>query len=167
MFGPHLFHILMTLTTMLFLLTITQSIYGFIRYVRNEMFIKPLSPLSNFFKTISPLPLKHFTHIMGRIFNPSILSRDQWYTHLTTPPYNPEHNGYSESQHRHIVETGPILLHQASIPLTFLSYAFATAVYLINRMPKVGLSLGSSFENLFNKAHDPSKLHVFGCLCFP
>ena len=34
-------------------------------------------------------------------------------------------------------------------------------------MPKVGLSLGSSFERLFNKAPDPSKLCVFGCLCFP
>ena len=34
-------------------------------------------------------------------------------------------------------------------------------------MPKVDLSLGFSFEKLFNKAPDPSKLCVFGCLCFP
>ena len=34
-------------------------------------------------------------------------------------------------------------------------------------MPKVGLSLESSFEKLFNKAPDPSKLRVFDCLCFP
>ena len=40
-------------------------------------------------------------------------------THLTTPPHTPEHNGYSEHRHRHIVETGLTLLHQASIPLTF------------------------------------------------
>ena len=40
-------------------------------------------------------------------------------------------------------------------------------VYLINRMPKVGISIGSSFEKLSYKAPDPSKLHVFGCLCFP
>ena len=33
-------------------------------------------------------------------------------------------------------------------------------------MPKVGLSFGSSFEKLFNKAPDPPKLHVFSCLCF-
>ena len=58
-------------------------------------------------------------------------------------------------------------MHQASIPLTFWMYIFATVVYLINRMPKVGLSLGSSFEKLFNKAPDPSKLCVFGCSCFP
>ena len=42
-----------------------------------------------------------------------------------------------------------------------------TTVYLINRMPKVGLYLGSSFEKLFNKALGPSKLRVFDCLCFP
>ena len=39
--------------------------------------------------------------------------------------------------------------------------------HLINRMPKVGISLGYSFEKLFNKAPDLSKLCVFGCLCFP
>ena len=88
-------------------------------------------------------------------------------TYLTTPPHTPEHNGYSECRHRHIIEKGHTLLHQASILLIFWSYAFATVVYLINRMPKVGLSLGSSFEKLFHKDPDLSKLRVFGCLCFP
>ena len=88
-------------------------------------------------------------------------------THLTTPPHTSKHNGYSERWHWHIVEMGLTLLHQVSIPLTLWPYAFTTSVYLINRMPKVGISLGSSFEKLFNKALDPSKLHVFGCLCFP
>ena len=31
----------------------------------------------------------------------------------------------------------------------------------------MGLSLGFSFEKLFNKALDPFKLCIFGCLCFP
>ena len=84
-------------------------------------------------------------------------------THLTTPPHTSQHNGYSERQHRHIVEMGFTLLHQASIPLTFWPYAFATTVYLINRMPKVHLSL----EKLFHKVPNPSKLCVFDCLCFP
>ena len=75
-------------------------------------------------------------------------------THLTTPPHTSEHNGYSERRQRYIVETGLTLMHQASIPL-------------INRMPKVGLCLGSSFEKLFHKVTNPSKFRVFGCLCFP
>ena len=85
-------------------------------------------------------------------------------THLITPPYTPEHNWYSERQHRHIVKTGLTLLHQASIPLPFWPYVFATTIYLINRMPKVSISLGSLFEKLFNKSPDPPKLRVFGCV---
>ena len=84
-------------------------------------------------------------------------------THLTTPPHTLEHNGYFEHWHRHTVETCLTLLHQASIPLTFKSHAFATTVYLINRIPKVGISLSSSFEKLFHIAPYPSKLRVFGC----
>ena len=87
-------------------------------------------------------------------------------THLTIPPHTLEHNGYYEHQHQHIVETGLTLLHQASIPLTFWPYAFVTSVYLINKMPKAGFSLDSSFEKLFNKTLDSSKLRVFDCLCF-
>ena len=86
---------------------------------------------------------------------------------MTTPSHTSEHNGYFERRHRHIIEMGPTLLHEASIPHIFWLYPFATAIYLINRMPKVSLSLGSSFEKLFNKAPDPSKLPIFSCLCFP
>ena len=41
-------------------------------------------------------------------------------SHLTTPPRTPEHNGYFERRHRHIVETGLTLLSHASLPLVFL-----------------------------------------------
>ncbi|GFQ01835.1 retrovirus-related pol polyprotein from transposon tnt 1-94 [Phtheirospermum japonicum] len=88
-------------------------------------------------------------------------------THLTSPPHTPEHNGYVERRHRHIVETSLTLLHQASIPLTFWTYGFTTAVYLINRMPKTNLSMLSSFERLFSRSPNLAKLRVFGCLCFP
>ena len=86
-------------------------------------------------------------------------------THLSTPLHTPEHNRYSKRRHRHIVETGLTLLHHASIPLTFRPYAFATGVYLINHMPKVSISLGSSFEKLFHKAPLTSVIYVFpGCV---
>ena len=60
-------------------------------------------------------------------------------SHLTSPPYTPEHNGFAERRHRHIVDTCLSLLTHASLPRIFLSYAFATAVYLINRMPTTAL----------------------------
>ena len=39
-------------------------------------------------------------------------------SHLTSPPHTPEHDGYSERCHRHIVETGLSLLSLASMPLS-------------------------------------------------
>lgn len=88
-------------------------------------------------------------------------------SHLTTPPHTPEHNGLSERRHRHIVETGLSLLTHASMPLTFWTYAFATAVYLINRMPTPTLHLSSPFDKLFESPPNYTKLRVFGCLCYP
>ncbi|KAJ9547961.1 hypothetical protein OSB04_020504 [Centaurea solstitialis] len=88
-------------------------------------------------------------------------------SHLTTPPHTPEHNGYSERRHRHIVETGLALLSHASIPTTFWPHAFATAVYLINRLPTPTLNMFSPYKLIFQKNPNYSKLKVFGCLCFP
>ncbi|KAH9662761.1 retrovirus-related pol polyprotein from transposon RE2 [Citrus sinensis] len=88
-------------------------------------------------------------------------------SHLTTPPHTPEHNGLSKHRHRHIVETGLTLLHHAHMPLTFWPHAFTTATYLINRMPKVAVSMKTSFEKLFGHQPNYSKLKVFGCLCYP
>ena len=88
-------------------------------------------------------------------------------SHYTTPPHTPEHNGVSERRHRHIVETGLSLLTHASLPLMFWSYAFTTAVYLINRMPTPLLGMSSPFEKIFSIRPAYAKLRVFGCLCYP
>ena len=72
-------------------------------------------------------------------------------THLTTPSHTLEHNGYSECCHRHIVETRLTPLHQASVPSILWHFAFAAAVYLINRMPKQNLNFSTSFEMLFKQ----------------
>nr|CAN80558.1 hypothetical protein VITISV_023041 [Vitis vinifera] len=88
-------------------------------------------------------------------------------SHLTTPPHTPEHNGISERRHRHIIETSLSLLTHASMPLIFWTYAFATVVYLINRMPTPTLHLSSPFDKLFESPSNYTKLQVFGCLCYP
>ncbi|KAG7534176.1 Integrase catalytic core [Arabidopsis thaliana x Arabidopsis arenosa] len=88
-------------------------------------------------------------------------------SHFTSPPHTPEHNGISERKHRHIVETGLTLLHQASVPKKFWPYAFATAVYLINRMPTPVLDSLSPYAKLFGQSPNYLKLRVFGSLCFP
>jgi len=88
-------------------------------------------------------------------------------SHHTTPPHTPEHNGFSERRHLHIVETSLTLLSHASIPLCHWPHAFATTVYLINRMPTPTLNLSSPYEQIFASPPNYSKLKVFGCLCYP
>lgn len=87
--------------------------------------------------------------------------------HLTSPSHTPQHNGMSERKHRHIVETGLTLLSTTSIPKTYWTYAFAAAVYLINRLPSPTISMQSPYCKLFGDKPNYEKLKVFGCLCFP
>lgn len=88
-------------------------------------------------------------------------------SHLTSPPHTPEHNGLAERRHRHIVETGLALLTHSEIPTTNWSYAFATTVFLINRMPTPTLSFHSPYHKLFGQIPNYNKLKLFGSLCFP
>ena len=88
-------------------------------------------------------------------------------SHMTTPPHTPEHNGIAERRHRHIVETGLSLLSHASMPRSYWTYAFGTAVYLINRMPTSTIDFQNPFQRLFGHPSNYQKLKVFGCLCFP
>lgn len=65
------------------------------------------------------------------------------------------------------METGLTLLTKASIPKSYWPYAFATVVYLINRMPTLILSLKSPFAILFYTNPNYHKQKIFGCLCYP
>lgn len=87
--------------------------------------------------------------------------------HLISSPYTPEHNGYAERRHRHIVETGLTLLSHAKLPLSYWPHAFVTATYLINRMPIPTLNNISPYLKLFNVPPNYTKLRNFGCLYYP
>lgn len=88
-------------------------------------------------------------------------------SHFTSPPHTPEHNGVAERKHRHIVEMSLTLLHQSSLPTTYWTYAFATAVYLINRLPLLVLQQLSPYAKFFQKEPNYLKLRIFGCACYP
>ena len=128
MFGPHPFHLMMVFTSVLFLLIITQSTYGLTRYVENRMFIQPLSKqlVENYFTTT--IKTLYTDHGSGFLALWSFLTT-HGITHLTTPPHTPEHNGYSEHRHRHIIETGLTLLIKPPSPSPF------------GRMPLLWLSI--------------------------
>lgn len=82
-------------------------------------------------------------------------------THLTTPPHIPEHNGFYERRHRHIVETGLALLSHVAIPTIYWPYAFVAAIYLINRMPTSTLSDLSPYKSLFGFAPNVHQITSF------
>jgi histone deacetylase 1/2 len=88
-------------------------------------------------------------------------------SHYTTTPHTPQQNGVSERHHRHLVETGLTLLHDASLPLSYWPHAFSIAAYLINRQPTPLLQNKTPFETLFRQPPNYLKLKKFGCRCFP
>lgn len=88
-------------------------------------------------------------------------------SHVTSPPHTPEHNGFAERRHRHLVETGLALLSHASLLISYWSYALSAASYLINRLPTSTLSNYSPFECLNGSSPNYTKLCVFGCFCYP
>ncbi|KAG9442665.1 hypothetical protein H6P81_018519 [Aristolochia fimbriata] len=98
-----------------------------------------------------------------------IVSADIWANFLATSFKTtcPEQNGLVERKHRHIVEMGLALLAQASMPKSHWDSAFATATFIINRLPTPVLQSKSPFEVLFHSSPDYSMFRVFGCLCYP
>lgn len=92
---------------------------------------------------------------------------DHGIAHRLSCPGTPEQNGVAKRKHRHIVELGLAMLYQASEPKRFWVEAFATSVFLINRLPSSQLKMGCPYNELFNEDPVYSCMQVFGCLCFP
>lgn len=53
------------------------------------------------------------------------------------------------------------------MPLKFWDEAFATAAYLINRLPSRVINYDTPLHRLFNSSPDYSMLRTFGCACWP
>ncbi|KAL6335516.1 hypothetical protein AAG906_030644 [Vitis piasezkii] len=87
--------------------------------------------------------------------------------HQFSCPHTPQQNGRVERKIRHLVETGLALMAQSFLPSKYWTYAFQTAVYLINLLPAKLLHFQSPIQALFHKLPNYHHLRVFGCLCFP
>jgi histone deacetylase 1/2 len=88
-------------------------------------------------------------------------------SHRVSCPHTHQQNGTAERKHRHIVETGPTLLAHASLPLHYWSDAFATACFLINRLPSRTIEMKTPLERLLRETPDYTFLKVFVCACWP
>lgn len=78
-----------------------------------------------------------------------------------------QQNRAIKSKHHHMVETGLMLLSQATIPHSFWDDAFLTACYLITRMPTLILKNRYPYKALFNWKCDYFLLLIFDCACWP
>uniref|UniRef100_A0A2N9FVX2 Integrase catalytic domain-containing protein n=1 Tax=Fagus sylvatica TaxID=28930 RepID=A0A2N9FVX2_FAGSY len=87
--------------------------------------------------------------------------------HHLTCPHTPQQNGVAERTHRHLVQCTLALLSQSGLPLSYWSYALATATHLINKLPTPLLHMSSPWEQLHNAKPNFSYLKTFGCKCFP
>ncbi|KAJ0572915.1 putative RNA-directed DNA polymerase [Helianthus annuus] len=82
-------------------------------------------------------------------------------------PYTPQQNGVAERKSNHLSEVARALLFHARLPKKFWYDAYATAAFLINRLPSPVLHHSSPYEVLFGSHPDYSLLRNFGCLCYP
>jgi hypothetical protein len=87
--------------------------------------------------------------------------------HQFTCPHTSQQNGVAERKHRHIVDMALTLISQSSLPFSYWSYAFSTAIFLINRLPSLHRGSYSPWETLFAKSPNYSLFKNFGCACFP
>ncbi len=73
----------------------------------------------------------------------------------------------AERKHRHLVQCALALLSKSKLPMSFWSYAIATAAHLINKLPTPNLAHKSPWETLYHTTLDLTQLRTFGCECFP
>jgi len=83
-------------------------------------------------------------------------------SHCLSCPHTHQQNGGVERKHRHIVETGLTLLAHAYVPFHFWSDAFATACFLINRLPTRVLNMKTPIELLLGETPDYTFLRCSG-----
>jgi len=86
---------------------------------------------------------------------------------LISCPHTPEQNGISERKHRHIVELGLAMLYHSKVPLRFWVDAFATANYIVNRLPTSKLKMDTPYNKIHHTQPRYEHLRVFGCTCYP
>ena len=142
---------LMVSAIMWFLFTTLPNTCGFRYSAINQISPYFFQISKHWWKIIRYFNCHHTLKWQREIYNPSIPTWFPQHSTSQNPPYTPQYNGSTKRWHRHIIETELTLLYQASIPLSYWSYAFLIATCLINKLPTPILSLVSPLEKLFSK----------------
>jgi hypothetical protein len=136
-----------------------------------------VSLIDDFSKFICLYPIKTKSEVLQRFHEFQQLVERQYQklssfftkvgiAHHVSCPHTHQQNGSTKRKHRHVVEVGLSLLARASMPLKFWDEAFATAAYLINRLPSRVINFDTPLHRLFDTTPDYSFLKVFGCACW-
>lgn len=88
-------------------------------------------------------------------------------TYKISCPHTPQQNGIAKRKNKHFSEVARALLFHANLSKKFWFDAYATAAYLVNRIPSQVLDHTSPYETLYRSKPDYTLLRVFGCLCYP
>jgi len=159
----------MATVIMYFLLIISQSTASFFFFMHNKLDVSsifvPFTTMveNQFFEKIK---IFYFNN-GGEFIKLRPILDASGISYFTTAPHTIHQNATVERRHRYIVKTGMTLLHHASAPSTYWSYALATTVYLINHLPTVLHSCQSPFKVLFGRVPNYHMLCTFGCQCYP
>lgn len=145
----------------------TKYIWLYTLKTKNEVqsIFQKFHPLvENFFKT---KVISLYTDGGGEFKSLDPYLQSHGIEHLISPPYTPQRVALAERRHRHIIETAKTLLHQASLPNAFWTFACHHATFLINRLPTPNLQNNSPYKQLFGEDPNYQSLRIFGCLCYP
>lgn len=83
-------------------------------------------------------------------------------SHRNSCPHTLEQNELAERKHLHIVD-----MAESHVPKQYWFHAFATLVFLINRLFTRTLKNLSPYEKLFNQSPAYNDLKSFGCAYYP
>lgn len=144
------------------------------------MWIIPLRTKSDFFYVYLT-----FEHYVQRQFNKKIKIfhtdgggefvnkrleshfQQQGIIHHLSCPYTPEQTWIVERQHCTIRELGMTMIFHSGVPKFLWIEAFATTVFLINRLPSSSLAFDTPYSRLYGSHPNYSTLRVFGSRCYP
>ncbi|MBW0527614.1 hypothetical protein O181_067329 [Austropuccinia psidii MF-1] len=91
------------------------------------------------------------------------LSASCGFTHIFSPPYTPQHNGFAEHANRTILDKAKCLLNESGLAKQYWAEAINTSTLLTNLIPTPSRQNLSPYALWTGKSPRIKKLRVFGC----
>ncbi|MBW0557710.1 hypothetical protein O181_097425 [Austropuccinia psidii MF-1] len=152
-----------------FFLTIVDQFtsFKFVRFLKNKSdAIKEFTIVKNLVETSQNQKVKKIVSDRGGEFVNAEFKRladESSLIHITSPPYTPQLNGFSERTNRSILEKTRCLLLGANLPNQYWAEAVNHATFLINLIPTPSRDNQSPLYLRTGNAPRIKRIHTFGC----